>query len=517
MREKRVPKPGKGTIKPKDVAVEFSNFGPVVSGEIALRPLTILIGPNNCGKSYTAMLMKAVLSQTTGAPPIDRLDIRRMGHPFRFSPFFRPSITATGSLARSNMYIDFIKKVQNLEVGDCCDVPKTLVKDLGRLILREVFEGHFKDEVVRIFGAKMTELQRINGEALELKIRIGSTDVTLKPEGKGLKIITFPKLDHRLRIRVDVLKRPEGYNIEVEDDTITIVLSKDLSGGGGESSHFSRLLMPRVIELVMKSLLLSSGYTDCYYLPAARSGMMQAHKVVSAAIMKTAGLGGIDEIRIPQLSGIVVDFLTQLNNLDPDRGPLYRIASSFEKEVLGGQVKFRTVDDYISKIEYHLGKSHMPLHRTSSTVSELAPLFLFLKHEVSRRSLLIIEEPEAHLHPANQEIMARLIVRLVRNGVHVMITTHSDLLLRRISDFILLSEAEDQQRSRLSEYDEDDFLNKDEVSVSAFEYVDDASAYRIKPVKIHAESGISQEEFMRIHRLLYSKRLRIERELGIIQ
>jgi predicted ATPase len=37
--------------------IAIQDFGPVNRGEIEVRPLTILIGPNNSGKSYSAMLI----------------------------------------------------------------------------------------------------------------------------------------------------------------------------------------------------------------------------------------------------------------------------------------------------------------------------------------------------------------------------------------------------------------------------------------------------------------------------
>ena len=39
--------------------------------------------------------------------------------------------------------------------------------------------------------------------------------------------------------------------------------------------------------------------------------------------------------------------------------------------------------------------------------------------------MLFIDEPEAHLHPAWQVIMAETLFELAKGGVHVVIATHS--------------------------------------------------------------------------------------------
>ena len=56
-------------------------------------------------------------------------------------------------------------------------------------------------------------------------------------------------------------------------------------------------------------------------------------------------------------------------------------------------------------------------------VSELAPVVLYLRHLVQPGELLIIEEPEAHLHPGMQAAFTRELARLVTTGVRIVITT----------------------------------------------------------------------------------------------
>ncbi len=59
--------------------VKITNFGPISKGRISLRPLTILMGPNNSGKSYAAILVHSVMNAISYVPdtdsniPVDRI------------------------------------------------------------------------------------------------------------------------------------------------------------------------------------------------------------------------------------------------------------------------------------------------------------------------------------------------------------------------------------------------------------------------------------------------------------
>ena len=42
--------------------IHIKDFGPVSDAKITLRPLTVFVGPNNSGKSYTATLIHSIIS-----------------------------------------------------------------------------------------------------------------------------------------------------------------------------------------------------------------------------------------------------------------------------------------------------------------------------------------------------------------------------------------------------------------------------------------------------------------------
>jgi len=67
--------------------IGVSNFGPISRGTLRIAPMTILVGPNNSGKTYAALLAHSVLScMSAGADPrclAAMMDERRKSQGFR--------------------------------------------------------------------------------------------------------------------------------------------------------------------------------------------------------------------------------------------------------------------------------------------------------------------------------------------------------------------------------------------------------------------------------------------------
>ena len=80
----------------------------------------------------------------------------------------------------------------------------------------------------------------------------------------------------------------------------------------------------------------------------------------------------------------------------------------------------------------------IPLHIASSSARGLSDLYFYLRHVASRNDILFIDEPETHLDTANQVMLARVISRLVAAGLKVLVSTHSDYLIKEINNLVML-------------------------------------------------------------------------------
>lgn len=108
---------------------------------------------------------------------------------------------------------------------------------------------------------------------------------------------------------------------------------------------------------------------------------------------------------------------------------------------------------------------NIPLHLASSSARGLSDLYFFLRHVACHNHLLIIDEPEGHLDTANQVLLARTLAHLIRFGIRILITTHSDYLLKEINNLIMLS-AEFPNRSKVMQslkYSEGDYIEPQSI------------------------------------------------------
>ncbi len=105
------------------------------------------------------------------------------------------------------------------------------------------------------------------------------------------------------------------------------------------------------------------------------------------------------------------------------------------KRVLDGSVRHQE-NRYI----YSTGDEEMPLSAAAASIRELASIEFLIENSDISKSAIMIDEPEAHLHPLKQRMMADIIGSLMLSGAFIQVTTHSDYFLRRINELSMLHE-----------------------------------------------------------------------------
>lgn len=91
---------------------------------------------------------------------------------------------------------------------------------------------------------------------------------------------------------------------------------------------------------------------------------------------------------------------------------------------------------------------------TASGIKAFGIIQLLLKASIlDERSLLIIDEPENHLHPKWQIAYAEIIVLLVKNNINIIINSHSPYMIQAINFFSKKYHIEDKTKYYLAEFD----------------------------------------------------------------
>lgn len=191
-------------------------------------------------------------------------------------------------------------------------------------------------------------------------------------------------------------------------------------------------------------------------LPPARSAFMGTKSAESIGMYK----------------GKLIPLLDRLSNAPEYRTVNSKLFHDTIQRLTGGELVVRDGGLFLSMAA---GQNVIPISAAASSVKELAPLLRLLQtaEHLDDYSILF-EEPEAHVHPKNQDILADLIVSLRRRGMQFQITTHSDYLLSRFNQLIRFGKMRQADNNRFEKFCEqnnitpDLYLQPDEVAAYYF-------------------------------------------------
>ena len=424
--------------KVERTTLSVKDFGPIAQAEIDLRPFTVFVGASNTGKSYLAILLYAL-------------------HRF----FNRPGV-ASGFLSRrettrhgvSGQQAEAINQwLQQNETAAKREAGVALPDDLAvlvRPILRRIGESSalLDEEVKRCFGLEQSAdlIRQPAGRCARVTLRRRCGDDCTSWPGydfaisrKNARLSSSFPANMPLRARA-VTRRQFGLQLLLTRHRARKLLHPT------ELTELADLTVPFTAGSVVRPV---------YYLPADRGGVMHMHRTFASSLISNASLAAlrVEESPLPPLSGVLVDFLVGLINLDEKRKSTGsdELAGRLEAEILGGSVRIRESAFGYPSFHYQpeSWQRELALMNTSSMVSELAPVVLYLRHIVRKGDVIIIEEPESHLHPQMQIAFTRFLAAVVKAGIRVIVTTHSEWVLEALANLVRLSDVPKSRRSKV--------------------------------------------------------------------
>ncbi len=463
-----------------DVHINVKNFGPIEEAEIDLRPLTIFVGESNTGKTYLAALIYALHQNFDG---FSQLPLAAS------TSYYFGFVRRLGDRYTQNRQEEIEQEI--LEVYDKLNTPDHPFRfsDLpqqarARPMSKLTDQEEFTNELERCFDHdSVSKLIRFSGS------RSNKMKVSLSVHKKDQPCWNFEVL-------ATGSAKPTIIG-NINPDMILLAPNDTM-----RKTEFHEITD---VERLFRTLSTRRWRTEnSYYLPAARSGIVQSRSVLATALIRRATRIGLDHIpEVSTFSGMIGDFLEQIVNYMERKEPstnIRGVAEQLETELLEGKIEVkRPTPEASTEFLYrpNQSKETLRMSHSSAMVSELAPLVLFLRSIVKQGDMLIIEEPESHLHPGAQTKIAQTLARLVRAGVRVVITTHSNWLIQQISNLIREGELRKQGESTSESAD---YLKAEEVGSWWF--------HKDKPVTelpFDLVEGIEPEDHLDIAEDLYNR------------
>ena len=406
--------PTSGDGRFKSVTFTFKNIGPVKNADLELGDLTIIAGRNNTGKTYVAYTLYGFLKTWETWP----------------GPAFQPpKARAAERSRRSERYPTFEQISNQVEERGQAEVPidRDALKRERREAIAALTRGYSENALAAVFSSSPEKF-----ESASIDVKLSAEPPWPARPADGTEPADALSIRYDGTKLVVVADQPEGmpyfptvrwnlwrqylHFLFPELSTVPFVLSAERFG----ISLFYKELDFRKSQVVdlLRKYGDSKGKDDDFPFVLLDKNVSRYARPVKDNIDYTRSIPDLRKLKSEvHDDGFFRDVRKLMNG--------YYTAS-------GDEIEFRSAARGDRRFA-------IPLHLASSSARGLSDLYFFLRHAARRNHLLIIDEPESHLDTANQVLLARLLARLIPAGVKVLLTTHSDYVIKELNNLIMLS------------------------------------------------------------------------------
>lgn len=455
--------------------VGVENFAKIESAKVCIDNYTLLVGPNNSGKTFLMQLVQGLSDRL-----IEFIDEDAMN-----SVFARKIEGYSEFLIHERNINEFVGYINaNLNMRK-----EQLIKDIfGKEIDIEKLYIEVEIEKEISYQIDVADWKSLSNEAVKEAIN----DDALK--------FGF----------IDLVKEENGF---------INVLSK-VNGEYGESILISVGVSGRRELLnIFKDSLRHFYARRSLFLPASRTGLMLLYR--DFFVNKTDNMiqYKMEEDKLiqnkEQYGGFtqpIYEFLRFLQTYSEDeqlRKLYHRELSFFESKLIEGQINVSKQGNF-SYIASNDNET-VPMYLASAMINEVTPMLLALT-SAKRYERLIIDEVEASLHPQKQLELVRFLNRLNNKGFKLIFSTHSDTFVSKMNNLYLLSEVvrakQDDEIIKQFNLERNDLINPENLFV--YEFIIQSNGKSIvKEIIPDRKTGYQFELFAKSAMDLYSETMRL--------
>ncbi|MBU2957171.1 ATP-binding protein [Paracoccus sp. 1_MG-2023] len=405
--------------------ISFKKFAKANDGEIEINDLTVICGPNGTGKTYTSYAVYGVVQH--------------------FSEFFDYEI----SDSEINRLLEGTPVTFNLS-GEAASFEKRLIGA----------SNSFKSGLDSYFSAPDDFF----------------TDCEFSFELREDELHPLDAFNQTINI-----KRVGTFDLESSEGSGDLLVAYS----GASSERVPKQIIRRIISSAISDSLFGKSIPEPFVVTSERTGVALFYKELdvnrNAIFSHLAAAEKVDPIDllgsmqsryarpIKENIDVVRDYSTHSKKKSFIKESREKFGYIFEmwNDLVGGT--FKDENDLLTfspRKQRGKPKVNIPLYIASSSVKSLFLIDMYINYIAKEGGLLIIDEPELNLHPDNQVKIARLISRLVSAGVKVLVTTHSDYLVREINNLVTLSKETTSQKAIMERYGykDEDLLKPSQVN-----------------------------------------------------
>lgn len=381
---------GKGMTQRLDI----TEFGPVKSASIEVRPALILIGQQASGKSTIAKLI--YFFQSISAEFFSRFYQSSRESVDLMQDLIIPIREKFYDFFGSTFHLPDFEIVYHYESGRFLTLSLTTKKKIN---------AHFSDNFFR--KEDRNELRGYKKMLLQLKEELANIDNVANKVALDERHFNYL---HKLADKINALFCND------HNDSLFILAGRNATIGYGET--FENMLQQSIQKNIEEQ-----GYR------AFEAKEQTIDETLMLSFMQRVVKMRQTFINLGNFEGMIAHASKRLK-------PRLKLANKLIREVLRGQYSNSEFGERI----VHPGQGYVYLKNASSGQQESIRILqdAFLSIYQGNNLLRIVEEPEAHLFPAAQMATIQLLVLMLNNtpSNHLIITTHSPYTLTIINNLI---------------------------------------------------------------------------------
>lgn len=389
--------------------MKITRLGPISKSDFTLNDLTIFTGNNNQGKTYMSYAVYGILK----------------------------------SLNDISLYFYSLKEVD-------------ILNNDGQLIISlEEFQTKLVKDLKSSISQNWSNILRINFQTEE---NMFSDSKLVLSEKDILNFFNFT-FSQNQEYKNTIKYKNFAVTLTFANNQFSFSrLEENISESNSKSDIDEDLTILHTILMVLTESFINRSIT-AFYIPAERVGLnvfrsqLNSNKIQLLDTLTQHFNSSNDHLNIsqpisefkPYLAKPINDYLKFINGInkydindnDDSLGRFIR-----EKLINGRFDIDKNTDKSFFRSRHSTKKykkDYIPLHVTSSSIKSFYGLDYYLENlnTTNTTNFIIIDEPEMNLHPSIQVEFINFIELLLLNNIKILISTHSDFLIKKIQNVAL--------------------------------------------------------------------------------